>query len=120
MKTARITSIQPTVCHTYNEVSSVPTFCKSSARIALTVMVIGFHSAKCCNHSGMVCTGTKTELAKTSGKIQMKPATCAVSMLRTHIPMVAETHENANPKRSRSANALTASDSEPCKRKPSK
>ena len=56
----------------------------------------------------MVRTGTKTELMKTSGKTQIKPATWAVSTSLTTMPKNAETHENVIPKSTAKAMTATA------------
>lgn len=66
-----------------------------SPRVASTICVIGWCSAKARSHGGMLCTGTNALLAKVNGKSQMKPADCAASTLLTDKPTVAEIHEKA-------------------------
>ena len=66
-----------------------------SPRVASTICVIGWCSAKARSHGGMLCTGTNALLAKVSGKSQMKPADCAASTLLTDKPTVAEIQEKA-------------------------
>src|SRR5207244_2222539 len=88
------------------------------ARMALAVWLIGLLRAKTCSHLGIDCTGTKTELAKTSGKIQMKPAAWAASGSRTLIPMRAEIHEKASPKNTATAKPTRPGMNPPWKRNP--
>ena len=66
-----------------------------SPRVALTICVTGWCSAKACSHGGMLSTGTNALLAKVKGKSQMKPADCAASTLFTDKPIVAEIQEKA-------------------------
>src|SRR5687767_13891574 len=110
MNTARMASDQASDPRTYPAVLPPPGCGPSSSdRSALTVRVIGWCSSNACNHPGIVCTGTKTEDAKTSGNIQMKLDTCAVSTSPTLIPIVAEIQQKANPKNSATKIASTAS-----------
>ena len=51
----------------------------AKVRAAFAVSVTGEASAIGCSQSGMLETGTKTELAKTSGNSSTNPAVCAVS-----------------------------------------
>ena len=53
--------------------------------------------AKACNHEGIVAIGTYRELAKTRGNTQIKPATCAVSVSFTDIPINTPTQVSAIP-----------------------
>src|SRR5437764_15121136 len=66
-----------------------------SPRVASTICVTGWCSAKARSHGGMLSTGTNALLAKVNGKSQMKPADCAASTLFTINPIVAEIQENA-------------------------
>src|SRR5713101_1232435 len=66
-----------------------------SPRVASTIFVTGWCSAKARSQGGMLCTGTNALLAKVNGKSQMKPADCAASTLFTDNPIVAEIQENA-------------------------
>jgi len=66
-----------------------------SPRVALTICVTGWCSAKVRSQFGMLCVGTNALLAKVNGKSQMKPADCAASTLFTDKPIVAEIHEKA-------------------------
>src|SRR3990167_5636775 len=91
---SRRAPIQASDCQTYLAAS----WPRESARIAFTVAAIGVCVAKTCNQSGMVSICTKMELAKTRGKTQMKPETCAVSTSLTDMPIAAETQEKAKPK----------------------
>src|ERR1700761_3992920 len=65
------------------------------ARIALTVIEIGFHSANHCRAAGIVSGGTKAEETKVSGKIRMKPRLWAASGEDEVRPMKAKTQEKA-------------------------
>ena len=47
--------------------------------MALAVCVTGWWLAKAWSHPGIAAVGTNAELAKTSGKMIAKPASCAVS-----------------------------------------
>src|SRR3989338_5471497 len=118
MKTMSMTAIQASASHAYVAVCCGLGETRRSARTTFTVIVTGFHFAKCCNQSGIDSTGTKTALAKTSGNTQMNPATCAVSVFLTTMPMQAETQEKAKPNRSRIAIAAIASERVPSSRKP--
>src|SRR4051794_2080996 len=64
-----------------------------SARTALTVIVIGWCSAKGCSQSGIVAVGTNALDANTSGKTSGKLAACALSALGTDSPTSAKNHE---------------------------
>src|SRR5260370_24700603 len=66
-----------------------------SPRVASTIFVTGWCSAKARSHGGMVSTGTNALLANVNGKSQMKPADCAASTLLTDKPIVAEIQEKA-------------------------
>src|SRR4051795_9167211 len=73
----------------------------AKVRAVLAVSVTGLTSANACSQSGMLATGTNTELAKTSGKITTKPADWAASAPRTVSATNAKIQLSANP------NALT-------------
>src|ERR1700726_2541376 len=62
------------------------------------VRVTGLTFAKACSQPGMLVTGTKTELANTSGKMTTKPADCAASAPRTVSATKAKIQLSANPK----------------------
>ena len=66
-----------------------------SPRVALTICVTGWCSAKVRSQVGMLAVGTNALLAKVNGKSQMKPADCAASTVFTDNPIVAEIQENA-------------------------
>ena len=57
----------------------------------------GLTFANVCSQSGMLATGTNTELAKTSGKITTKPADCAASAPRTVSATKAKIQLSAKP-----------------------
>ena len=69
----------------------------AKARAASAVSVTGLISAKALSQSGMLTTGTNTELAKTSGKITTKPADCAASAPRTVSATKAKIQLSAKP-----------------------
>ena len=89
-----------------------------SARIESTVAVTGWCSANARSQLGIVAVGANVELAKTSGKIGRNPATCAVSGSPTSMPISANIHENAKPKRIASSTAAIALPRPLWKRKP--
>ena len=66
-----------------------------SPRVALTICVTGWCSAKVRSQGGILCVGTNALLANVKGKSQMKPSDCAASTLFTDNPIVAEIQENA-------------------------
>lgn len=66
-----------------------------SPRVALTICVTGWCSAKVRSQVGILAVGTNALLAKVNGKSQMKPADCAASTLFTNNPIVAEIQEKA-------------------------
>src|SRR5690348_15939382 len=66
-----------------------------SPRVASTICVTGWCSAKVRSQVGMLSTGTNALLANVKGKSQMNPADCAASTLLTDKPMVAEIQEKA-------------------------
>jgi hypothetical protein len=70
-------------------------------RAASAVSVTGLASANACSQSGIVETGTNTELANTSGKSTTKPADWAASARRTVSATNAKIQLRAKP------NALT-------------
>src|SRR4029077_4230185 len=70
----------------------------ASVRAASAVKVTGEALAIGCSQFGMLETGTKTELAKTSGNRSTKPAVCAVSAPRTTRETKAKIQLRANPK----------------------
>src|SRR5213080_4105117 len=67
----------------------------ASERAAVTVT--GLIVANACSQSGMVETGTITELAKTRGKITTNPADCAASAPRTVSATKAKIQLSASP-----------------------
>src|SRR5919201_6275798 len=74
-KTSRMPPTQASICH-----SELPTSPPIASALAVSaVAVTGLTSAMLRSQSGIVSTGTKMELAKTSGKIATKPADCAAS-----------------------------------------
>ena len=64
-------------------------------RVALTICVTGWCSAKARNQVGILSVGTNALLAKVNGKSQTKPADCAASTVLTDKPTVAEIQEKA-------------------------
>ena len=72
-------------------------------RAASAVSVTGEASAIGCSQFGMLETGTKTELAKTSGNSSTKPAVWAVSAPRTTNDTNAKIQLRANPNAATSA-----------------
>src|SRR3954454_18986124 len=70
----------------------------AKVRAVLAVSVTGLTFANACSQSGMLATGTNTELAKTSGKITTKPADCAASAPRTVSATNAKIQLSAKPK----------------------
>src|SRR3954463_3955953 len=70
----------------------------ASERAALAVSVTGLTLAIVWSQSGNVATGTKTELANTSGNVTTKPADCAASAPRTVSATYAKIQLSAKPK----------------------
>src|SRR4029078_7001507 len=70
----------------------------ASVRAASAVSVTGDAFAIGCSQLGKVETGTKTELAKTSGNSSTNPAVWAVSAPRTTNETNAKIQLRANPK----------------------
>src|SRR5438552_12108809 len=66
-------------------------------RAASAVSVTGEALAIGCSQLGMLETGTKTELAKTSGNSSTNPAVCALSAPRTTNETKAKIQLRANP-----------------------
>jgi exodeoxyribonuclease V alpha subunit len=87
-------------------------------RAVSAVRVMGLTLAKACSQPGMLATGTKTELANTSGKMTTKPADCAASAPRTVSATKAKIQLSANPKALTTATHASASSSPAWKRKP--
>src|SRR2546421_8248752 len=87
-------------------------------RAVFAVSVTGLALAKACSQSGMVATGTKTELANTSGKMTTKPADCAASAPRTASATRAKIQLSAKPKALTTATDASASSGPVWKRKP--
>src|SRR6185436_20195355 len=77
-------------------------------RAASAVSVTGEASAIGCSQLGKVETGTKTELAKTSGNSKTNPAVCAVSAPRTTRETNAKIQLRAKPKAATRATHATA------------
>src|SRR5437764_12913727 len=67
-------------------------------RAASAISVTGESLAIGCSQLGKVDTGTKTELAKTSGNSSTNPAVCADSAPRTTKETHAKIQQRANPK----------------------
>jgi hypothetical protein len=70
MKMARMATIQIKSCHTQCQAG----WPLKSARAELTAMDTGWWLAHAWSHPGMVLTGTKAELANTSGNMGTNPA----------------------------------------------
>src|SRR5919201_4576878 len=87
-------------------------------RAASAASVTGLASAKPCSQSGMVETGTNTELAKTRGKITTNPTDCAASAPRTRRATKAKIQLSAKPKAATTATEASAPETPPWKRKP--
>ena len=87
-------------------------------RAAFAVSVTGLAFANACSQSGMLETGTNTELANTSGKITTKPADCAASAPRTVSPTNAKIQLSANPNALTTATHASAFSNPAWKRKP--
>src|SRR6266480_931011 len=77
-------------------------------RAAFAVSVTGLAVANTCSQSGMLETGTNTELANTSGKITTKPAACAASAPRTVSATNAKIQLSANPNAATTVTEATA------------
>src|SRR4029077_8005641 len=77
-------------------------------RAASAVSVTGEASAIGCSQLGSVETGTKTELAKTSGNSSTNTAVCAVSAPRTTKETKAKIQLRANPKAATRATQASA------------
>src|SRR5215218_3281073 len=105
MNAARIAAIQAAAPPSESGTPPV----SANERAASAVSVIGLASAKGCSQSGMLETGTNTELAKTSGKSTTKPADCAASAPRTVNAMKAKIQLSANPKLATTATEASAS-----------
>ena len=89
-------------------------------RAASAVTVTGLTSAKAWSQSGMVETGTNTELAKTSGKTTTNPADWAASAPRTVSATKAKIQLSAKPKAATTATQASAPRTPPWKRKPTR
>src|SRR5918911_4521734 len=89
-------------------------------RAASAVSVTGLTFANASSQPGIVATGTKTELAKTSGKTTTNPADCAASAPRTVSATKAKIQLSAKPKPATTASAASAPDTPPWKRKPTR
>src|SRR3954451_13854531 len=87
-------------------------------RAAFAVSVTGLASANVRSQSGMLETGTKTELANTSGKITTKPADWAASAPRTVSATYAKIQLSANPNALTTATHASAFKRPAWKRKP--
>src|SRR5437899_8050707 len=90
----------------------------AKSRAASAVSVTGDDLAIFSSQSGSVETGTKTELAKTSGNRSTKPAVCALSAPRTTNETKAKIQLRANPKAATRATQPTDDRKPPWKRKP--
>src|SRR6478736_6295586 len=90
----------------------------ASVRAASAVTVTGEASAIGCSQSGMLETGTNTELAKTSGNSSTNPAVCAVSAPFTTRDTKAKIQLSAKPKAATSRTQPTAGMNPPVNRKP--
>src|SRR5882757_8773720 len=80
----------------------------ASLRAASAVKVTGETLAIGCSQPGVDDTGTKTELAKTSGNSNTNPAVCAVSAPRTTSETKAKIQLSANPNAATSATQASA------------
>src|ERR1700749_5325199 len=112
--TARIPKIQSS--DHQNELDTPPISAKW--RAASAVSVTGETLAIVCSQLGRVETGTKTELAKTSGNRITKPAVCALSAPRTTRETKAKIQLRAKPKAATRATQATAGRRPASKRKP--
>src|ERR1700730_6221763 len=77
-------------------------------RAVFAVSVTGLTFAKACSQSGMLDTGTKTELAKTRGKMTTKPDDCAASAPTTSRETKAKIKLSAKPKAFTQATDMSA------------
>src|SRR6266516_2297045 len=93
---------------------------KARARAASAVSVTGEALATGSSQFGSVETGTKTELAKTSGNRSTNPAVCAVSAPRTTRETKAKIQLSANPKPATRATQPSAAGMPAWKRKPTR
>src|SRR5712692_5866894 len=87
-------------------------------RAVSVVRVTRLTLAKACSQPGMLDTGTKTELANTTGKMTTKPADCAASAPPTASATKAKIQLSANPKALTTAMDASAPSSPAWKRKP--
>src|SRR3954467_15034683 len=114
MNTASSPPIQAAVAPC--ELGTPPT--SANDRAVFAVSVTGLPLATACSQSGIVETGTNTELANTSGKMTTKPADCAASAPGTANATKAKIQLSANPKALTTATHANASSSPAWKRKP--
>src|SRR3954471_14775658 len=77
-------------------------------RAVFAVSVTGEASANVLSQSGMLCTGTNTDDANTSGKITTKPTDCAASDPRTISATKAKSQHSATPNAHTTRIAATA------------
>jgi predicted kinase len=91
---------------------------RTRPRIASTIRVTGWLSAKTRSQSGIVSVGTNAEEAKTSGKIHTNPAACAASAPLTDRPMLANTHDKREPEQRRRSRTRRGGQHAPRKRNP--
>src|SRR5436190_1955280 len=89
-------------------------------RAASAVSVTGLALANAWSQSGMVETGTNTELANTSGNTTTNPADCAASAPGTVRATKAKIQLSANPNAVTTAIAARAPDTPPWKRNPTR
>src|SRR5204862_5850970 len=89
-------------------------------RATSAVSVTGLASANVRSQSGMVETGTNTELANTSGKTTTKPADCAASAPRTVSATKANIQLSAKPNAATTASDASAWGTPAWKRKPTR
>ena len=82
------------------------------------VAVTGLTFAIAWSQSGIVSTGTKIELAKTSGKIATKPADCAASGPFATNPTYAKIQLSAKPNAATTMTHATAEGKPSSNRKP--
>src|SRR3954463_9020000 len=92
----------------------------ASERAALAVSVTGLTLAIVWSQSGNVATGTKTELANTSGNVTTKPADSAASGPRRVSPTYAKIQLSPRPKAGTIGTQPIAPDRPPVKRKPTR
>src|SRR4051812_25895272 len=92
----------------------------ANVRAASAVSVTGEAFAIGCSQSGMLETGTNTELAKTSGNSSTNPAVWAVSAPRTTSETNAKTQLRAKPNAATSATHAQAGSTPAWKRKPTR